>query len=99
MRVEKMRAEFEAMNKAYDLAGAKMETLEARARDLDEAAARDTDAAEDLGEDAVLHSFGIHFVPVRQETERLAEARRGGQFGLMTVCAAGGLGFAMVIER
>src|SRR5688572_5567894 len=26
-------------------------------------------------------------------------ARRGGQFGLMTVCAAGGLGFAMVIER
>jgi acetyl-CoA acyltransferase len=26
-------------------------------------------------------------------------ARRGGQFGLMTVCAAGGLGFAMVVER
>lgn len=26
-------------------------------------------------------------------------ARRGGQFGLLTVCAAGGLGFAMVIER
>jgi acetyl-CoA acyltransferase len=25
--------------------------------------------------------------------------RRGGQFGLLTVCAAGGLGFAMVIER
>jgi acetyl-CoA acyltransferase len=25
--------------------------------------------------------------------------RRGGQFGLMTVCAAGGLGFAMVVER
>jgi acetyl-CoA acyltransferase len=25
--------------------------------------------------------------------------RRGGQFGLMTVCAAGGLGHAMVIER
>jgi acetyl-CoA acyltransferase len=24
--------------------------------------------------------------------------RRGGQFGLMTVCAAGGLGHAMVIE-
>jgi len=39
VRVEKMRAEFEAMNKAYDLAGAKMETLDARARDLDEAAA------------------------------------------------------------
>ena len=26
-------------------------------------------------------------------------ARRGGQFGMLTVCAAGGLGFAMVIER
>lgn len=26
-------------------------------------------------------------------------ARRDGQFGLMTVCAAGGLGFAMVVER
>jgi acetyl-CoA acyltransferase len=26
-------------------------------------------------------------------------ARRGGQFGLMTVCAAGGMGHAMVIER
>jgi acetyl-CoA acyltransferase len=26
-------------------------------------------------------------------------ARRGGQFGLMTVCAAGGMGFAMVVER
>jgi acetyl-CoA acyltransferase len=25
--------------------------------------------------------------------------RRNGQFGLMTVCAAGGLGFAMVLER
>jgi acetyl-CoA acyltransferase len=25
--------------------------------------------------------------------------RRGGQFALMTVCAAGGLGHAMVIER
>ena len=25
--------------------------------------------------------------------------RRDGQFGLMTVCAAGGLGFAMVVER
>ncbi len=25
--------------------------------------------------------------------------RRGGQFGLMTVCAAGGLGHAMVVER
>ncbi len=26
-------------------------------------------------------------------------ARRNGQFGMLTVCAAGGLGFAMVIER
>jgi acetyl-CoA acyltransferase len=26
-------------------------------------------------------------------------SRRGGQFGLMTVCAAGGMGHAMVIER
>src|SRR6476661_8531174 len=26
-------------------------------------------------------------------------ARRGGQFGLMTVCTAGGMGFAMVVER
>jgi acetyl-CoA acyltransferase len=25
--------------------------------------------------------------------------RRGGQFGMMTVCAAGGMGHAMVIER
>ena len=25
--------------------------------------------------------------------------RRGGQFGLMTVCAAGGMGHAMVVER
>jgi acetyl-CoA acyltransferase len=25
--------------------------------------------------------------------------RRGGEFGLMTVCAAGGMGHAMVIER
>jgi acetyl-CoA acyltransferase len=26
-------------------------------------------------------------------------ARRGGQFGLLTVCAAGGMGHAMVVER
>jgi acetyl-CoA acyltransferase len=26
-------------------------------------------------------------------------ARRDIQFGLITVCAAGGLGFAMVVER
>ena len=26
-------------------------------------------------------------------------ARRDGQFGLMTVCTAGGMGFSMVVER
>ena len=26
-------------------------------------------------------------------------ARRGGQFGLLTVCAAGGMGHAMIVER
>jgi acetyl-CoA acyltransferase len=26
-------------------------------------------------------------------------ARRGGQFGMLTVCAAGGLGHAMIVER
>ena len=25
--------------------------------------------------------------------------RRGGQFGMLTVCAAGGMGHAMIIER
>ncbi|MBS0386371.1 MAG: hypothetical protein JSS00_13605 [Proteobacteria bacterium] len=38
-RVEKMRAEFAAMNKAYDEAALKMETLDAQARALDDAAA------------------------------------------------------------
>lgn len=38
-RLEKMRAEFEAMNKAFDGAALKMETLDAKARALDEAAA------------------------------------------------------------
>lgn len=38
-RVEKMRAEFDAMNKAFDGAAIKMELLDARARALDEAAA------------------------------------------------------------
>src|SRR5262249_41658919 len=37
-RLEKMRAEFEAMNKAFDAAAAKMETLDAQARALDDAA-------------------------------------------------------------
>lgn len=38
-RLEKMRHEFEAMNKAFDAAAAKMETLDAQARALDDAAA------------------------------------------------------------
>ena len=38
-RLEKMRAEFEAMNKAFDAAALKVETLDAKARALDEAAA------------------------------------------------------------
>src|SRR5690606_2819845 len=38
-RMEKMRAEFEAMSKAFDAAALKMETLDAKARALDQAAA------------------------------------------------------------
>ncbi|MGE0740091.1 MAG: hypothetical protein AB7O98_02020 [Hyphomonadaceae bacterium] len=38
-RVEKMRAEFEAMSKAFDAASLKMERLDAQARALDDAAA------------------------------------------------------------
>ncbi|MEZ5959143.1 MAG: hypothetical protein R3C30_01780 [Hyphomonadaceae bacterium] len=38
-RIEKMRAEFEAMNKAFDAAALKMEVLDAKARALDDAAA------------------------------------------------------------
>ena len=38
-RMEKMRAEFEAMSKAFDSAAMKMEALDARARALDDAAA------------------------------------------------------------
>jgi hypothetical protein len=37
--LEKMRAEFEAMSKAFDVAALKMETLDAQARALDQAAA------------------------------------------------------------
>lgn len=39
-RLEKMRAEFEAMNKAFDAAALRMEALDAKARALDEAASR-----------------------------------------------------------
>jgi hypothetical protein len=38
-RLEKMRAEFEAMNKAFDAAAIAMEALDAKARALDQAAA------------------------------------------------------------
>jgi acetyl-CoA acyltransferase len=50
------------------------------------------------GSIAVGHPFGATGARI---TTTLANelVRRGGQFGLMTVCAAGGLGFAMVIER
>ncbi len=50
------------------------------------------------GSIAIGHPFGA---PGARITTTLASelARRGGQFGLMTVCAAGGLGFAMVLER
>jgi acetyl-CoA acyltransferase len=50
------------------------------------------------GSIAIGHPFGATGARI---TTTLANelGRRGGQFGLMTVCAAGGLGFAMVIER
>ncbi len=44
------------------------------------------------------HPFGA--TGARIVTTLLNElARRGGQFGLLTVCAAGGMGHAMVVER
>ena len=47
---------------------------------------------------AIGHPFGA--TGARVTTTLCNElARRGGQFGMLTVCAAGGLGFAMVIER
>lgn len=50
------------------------------------------------GSVAIGHPFGA--TGARITTTLCHElARRGGQFGLMTVCAAGGLGFAMVVER
>jgi acetyl-CoA acyltransferase len=50
------------------------------------------------GSIAVGHPFGA--TGARITTTLVNElARRGGQFGLMTVCAAGGMGFAMVVER
>lgn len=49
------------------------------------------------GSIAIGHPFGA--TGARITTTLLNELRRrNGQFGLMTVCAAGGLGFAMVLE-
>jgi acetyl-CoA acyltransferase len=47
---------------------------------------------------AIGHPFGATGARI---TTTLAHelARRNGRFGLMTVCAAGGMGFSMVIER
>jgi len=50
------------------------------------------------GSVAIGHPFGA--TGARITLTLLNElARRGGQFGLMTVCAAGGMGFASVLER
>lgn len=50
------------------------------------------------GSVAIGHPFGA--TGARITTTLCNElARRNGQFGLMTVCAAGGMGFAMVVER
>jgi len=50
------------------------------------------------GSIAIGHPFGA--TGARITTTLVNElARRDAQFGLMTVCAAGGLGFAMVVER
>ncbi len=50
------------------------------------------------GSIAIGHPFGA--TGARITTTLLHELRRrGGKFGLMTVCTAGGMGFAMVVER
>jgi len=49
------------------------------------------------GSIAIGHPFGA--TGARVTTTLVNElARRGGRYGLMTVCAAGGLGFSMVVE-
>ena len=50
------------------------------------------------GSIAIGHPFGATGASITTTLDNEL-ARRGGQFGLMTVCAAGGLGFSMVIER
>jgi acetyl-CoA acyltransferase len=50
------------------------------------------------GSIAIGHPFGATGARITMTlTHELR--RRGGQFGLMTVCAAGGMGFAMVLEN
>jgi acetyl-CoA acyltransferase len=50
------------------------------------------------GSIAIGHPFGA--TGARVVTQLLYELRRrGGNLGLATVCAAGGVGFAMVVER
>ena len=50
------------------------------------------------GSIAIGHPFGA--TGARLTITILNEmTRRGVQFGLITVCAAGGMGFAMVVER
>jgi acetyl-CoA acyltransferase len=50
------------------------------------------------GSVALGHPFGA--TGARITTTRANEMQRiDGQFGLLTVCAAGGMGFAMVLER
>lgn len=50
------------------------------------------------GSISIGHPFGA--TGARVTTTLMNElARQNGEFGLMTVCAAGGLGFAMVLER
>jgi acetyl-CoA acyltransferase len=47
---------------------------------------------------AIGHPFGA--TGARVTMQLLHElARRGGNLGLITVCAAGGTGFSMVVER
>ena len=49
------------------------------------------------GSISIGHPFGATGARITTLMNELE--RRGGQFGLMTVCAAGGLGFSMVVER
>ena len=51
------------------------------------------------GSIAIGHPFGATGGAHHHDAAATSSRRRGGQFGLMTVCAAGGMGFAMVVER